>query len=117
MTPFRGQPEEQSKKDYNKAHCRTRVFIEQAFGIMKRRFAILGKRMELKPEKASRMIIACMVLHNLAINMNDRWGEPPLQPEQEVEGNHEGDGEGGDGQAVREQIMRKIQEFIAQQHV
>jgi hypothetical protein len=40
MTPYRNS-DTPSKERYNRAHCRTRVAVEMAFGSWKRRFGIL----------------------------------------------------------------------------
>ncbi|GMF30338.1 unnamed protein product [Phytophthora fragariaefolia] len=50
----------------------TRMAIEGAFGLLKERFRILKKPLEERTPSASvRIIVACMVLHNLLIDFQD----------------------------------------------
>ncbi|KAK5647826.1 hypothetical protein RI129_003078 [Pyrocoelia pectoralis] len=65
MTPFlntttRGQ------ENYNRAHVRTRVKVENVIGIWKRRFPILAYGCRLKLESILPIIVATAVLHNVA---------------------------------------------------
>ena len=66
LTPYR-QPASLSQSNYNYAHKRTRVLIEQTFGRWKRRFHCLHGEIRMNPEKVCKIIIACAVLHNMAI--------------------------------------------------
>ena len=66
LTPYR-QPAPPVQSNYNYAHKRTRVFIEQTFGRWKRRFHCLHGEIRMTPEKVCKIIIACAVLHNMAI--------------------------------------------------
>lgn len=55
---------------YNRRHSKTRMVIENAFGLLKSRFRILNHvncHLKLVPE----LITACCVLHNICIAMND----------------------------------------------
>lgn len=70
LTPFR-QPVSQPQRKYNFHHKHCRVRIEQAFGVLKRRFAVLHNEIRLNPTKCCNVIAACCVLHNIAI---DRTG-------------------------------------------
>ena len=66
MTPYLN-PGTNKQTDFNNAHTRTRVAIEQAFGVWKRRFHLLHSEIRMRPEKVCMMIRACAVLHNIAI--------------------------------------------------
>jgi hypothetical protein len=67
LTPFPGQPEG-AKLRYNVAHLRTRNVIERAFGVLKARFYSLKTGIRLKdPAEASKLIVACAILHNLCV--------------------------------------------------
>lgn len=58
------------EKAYNKWHTKVRLSIERTFGILKNRFRCLnGKERALRynPQKASYIVVACCVLHNLSI--------------------------------------------------
>ena len=65
MTPYLN-PGTNKQTDFNNAHTRTTVAIEQAFGVWKR-FHLLHSEIRMKPEKVCMMIGACAVLHNIAI--------------------------------------------------
>lgn len=67
MVPFLN-PVTNGQQMYNSSLTRTRVIIEQTFGILKRRFHSLHGELRYTPEKACTIITACAVLHNIAIN-------------------------------------------------
>lgn len=70
LTPF-ANPTSVPQKRYNKAHSQTRMSIEKAFGILKRRFPALKHGLRLrKPENNCILTLAAMILHNLCI-LND----------------------------------------------
>ena len=86
---------------YNKTHARTRVVIERAFGVLKRRFSILQALIlnfyrnnivilkgvvRLPRDFVPTVIVACMVLHNLAIDFNQ-----PEPDDDEIECPPDGD--------------------------
>ena len=71
LTPYR-QPGSTSQSNYNYAHKRTRVVIEQTFGRWKRRFHCLHGEIRMNPDKVCTIIVACAVLHNMAI----LWKQP-----------------------------------------
>ena len=56
---------------FNTSLYRTRVIIEQTFGIMKRRFPVLQVGIRASPHAAIRFITACVVLHNIGIDQGD----------------------------------------------
>ena len=80
MTPYpQGLLQTQQSEAFNKALSRTRVKIECAFGRLKRRFLILHNELRVTPEKATVIIGACMVLHNIAIDLQmPDIGEEPF---------------------------------------
>lgn len=49
---------------FNDALVKTRMVIEQTFGILKKRFPCLSYGLRLCPEKACLTVVACAVLHN-----------------------------------------------------
>lgn len=72
MTPYRGA-EEGLQGRFNTAHRKTRLLVEQAFGVVKKRFYILATGIRFRKMKnASQIIIACFVLHNLCILHGDQ---------------------------------------------
>ncbi|CAC5411101.1 HARBI1 [Mytilus coruscus] len=60
MTPFM-RPTEDCHERFNRAHTKTRCCIERS------RFNCLHSGVRVNPEKACTMIMACAVLHNIAI--------------------------------------------------
>jgi hypothetical protein len=53
---------------YNASHRRTRHFVECSIGLLKQRFqCLLDKPLQMKPEKAARVINCCIALHNFII--------------------------------------------------
>ncbi|XP_055957011.1 putative nuclease HARBI1, partial [Patella vulgata] len=66
MTPFLN-PTNRHEENFNTSLCRTRVLIEQTFGILKRRFALLHYGIRSSPQQAVIYITACVILHNLGI--------------------------------------------------
>ena len=52
---------------YNNAQAQTRTRIEQAFGVLKRRFHCLHDEIRVDPNKACQIIVACVVLNNIAL--------------------------------------------------
>ena len=74
LTPYR-QPTSIAHENYNYAHKKTRVLIEQTFGRWKRRFHCLHGEIRMAPDKVCTIIVACAVLHNMAIV----WKQPMLE--------------------------------------
>ena len=70
MTPFRDTHNIQSKIACNSSLCKTRVFIEQVFGRLKRHWGILHQEVRVATFKVPKLVVACMILHNIAIEMN-----------------------------------------------
>ena len=65
MTPVQN-PINQPQQNYNRAHKRTRVIVEQAFGVLKARFGCL-EYLRLQPRACCRVIKTCFILHNYII--------------------------------------------------
>ncbi|XP_052065184.1 putative nuclease HARBI1 isoform X2 [Mytilus californianus] len=103
MTPYQNPVQDHQKK-YNRCHCSTRSVIERTFGRLKRRFHILHSEIRMTPSKACKIIIACAILHNICILLN----EPDIEDDGVVIDN---DGDLGerffgdqDGRGVRDHI-------------
>lgn len=64
-------PSTNAEEKYNKCHAKTRVTIEQTFGILKRRFSCLHSGLRTSPNKACDITLGCAVLHNIGIDLND----------------------------------------------
>lgn len=50
---------------------RTRVVIEQTFGILKRRFPCLSCGLRVKPGRSCQIIMSCSYLHNFGLDHGD----------------------------------------------
>ncbi|XP_071497397.1 putative nuclease HARBI1 [Diadema antillarum] len=68
LTPI-ARPSDDAEERYNLAHKRTRCLVERGIGQLKRRFHCLHGELRYKPEKASCIVAACAILHNLAKDM------------------------------------------------
>ena len=76
MTPY-NNPDTNAKMKFNRCQARSRVVIEQTFGILKRRFACLHSGLRVDPNKACKIVIACVILHNFGIIHGDII--PPIE--------------------------------------
>lgn len=52
---------------------KTRVVIEQAWGLYKSRFQCAKRTIRLKPESAAAVLKCCAILHNFLLLQNDIW--------------------------------------------
>lgn len=83
LTPF---PEsdtanDRRKRRYNYQHSVTRIVVERAFGILKNWYKILLEKIQQKsPEKVSKLIFACAVLHNLLVKFSDTYPVSEADP-------------------------------------
>ncbi|KAJ8381695.1 hypothetical protein SKAU_G00024730 [Synaphobranchus kaupii] len=69
LTPF-ANPRTAEELRYNLAHGRTRSVVERTIGLLKGRWRCLdasGGKLLYKPEKVTRIILACGVLHNISL--------------------------------------------------
>ncbi|KAJ8391368.1 hypothetical protein AAFF_G00089980 [Aldrovandia affinis] len=77
-----------------RAHKRTRCVVERGIGQLKWRFHVLHGEIRLTPEKASRVITVCAILHNLCKQHNIP------QPEEEEEEDDDDNGGGDEGRVA-----------------
>jgi hypothetical protein len=63
MKPFVGRNLTQAQRIYNYRHSRARRCVEQAFGLLVKRWSIL-KNLDVHPEHADSIVKATVVLHN-----------------------------------------------------
>ncbi|KAJ1107298.1 hypothetical protein NDU88_004690 [Pleurodeles waltl] len=80
LTPVRNG-RTRAEEHYNEAHGRTRRIIERIFGFLKARFMSLyltGGSLCYSPKKICQIVVACCMLHNLAL----RCRVPFLQEEE-----------------------------------
>lgn len=65
LKPYSGHQEKQSKNRlFNYRLSRARRVVENVFGIMASIFRVFRKPMLLQPEKAERIVLTCVLLHN-----------------------------------------------------
>ncbi|XP_052783143.1 putative nuclease HARBI1 [Mya arenaria] len=104
MTPFIRVDCEATER-YQQAHTRTKACIERAFGRLKRRFHVLHS-IHLRPEKACKVAVACVILHNIAVDMNMPMDDDEfIQPQNGNDGVHH---DGGTGVATRDFIVENF---------
>ncbi|XP_069498857.1 putative nuclease HARBI1 [Ambystoma mexicanum] len=89
-------PLNRHKEDYNRAQTRTRVVIEQTSGLLKAQICCLsrsGGALIYGPEKVGKIVLACVMLHNMCILRN-----VPLPPDmdQKPQGEDDDDDEQDD---------------------
>jgi nuclease HARBI1 len=68
---------------YNRAHKRTRVVIENAFGRLKRRFYCLGIPNRRDLENVMRDIRVCVTLHNIGVEQGDQMDDENVDSDDE----------------------------------
>ncbi|XP_072148926.1 protein ALP1-like [Setaria viridis] len=119
LPEFRSGPNPRGMKEtFNYAHSSLRNVIERSFGVLKMKWRILLGIPSFPIEKQSKIIVACMALHNFirendhadrAFDMCDRDENfVPFTEESSIEG-HEGNTEETDG----DQNMNKFRDSIA----
>ncbi|XP_056605038.1 putative nuclease HARBI1 [Triplophysa dalaica] len=69
LTPYL-RPQVGPQLNYNRAHKKTRSVVERGIGQLKRRFHVLHSEIRLSPEKTSKVITVCALLHNLCRQRN-----------------------------------------------
>lgn len=77
QTPYT-HPHTRSEEHFNVAHKTTRCIIERTFGVLKHRFHILHSEIRMAPDRVCTIIVACFVLHNIAVflrepEIDDDW--------------------------------------------
>ncbi|XP_042878236.1 putative nuclease HARBI1 [Penaeus japonicus] len=69
LTPILNPINAQERR-YNTAHIKTRNPIERAFGVLKRRFSILGQHVQTEVDTTNVMVTLAAILPNIAIKQN-----------------------------------------------
>lgn len=70
LTPLEN-PITPAEQLYNESQIRSRNVVERTYGVWKNRFPILSKKIILHLSRVQCVIVACAVLHNIAIDMHD----------------------------------------------
>ncbi|XP_030762163.1 putative nuclease HARBI1 [Sitophilus oryzae] len=110
MTPYQN-PNTPEETRYNNLLKKERVCIERCFGQLKQRFSILQYKARLKLENIPKLIVCCVVLHNIAKTLCDPdFDLEELQPNDVnnyIEGN-ENDDIRRSGMRRREKVLLSI---------
>ncbi|XP_052285788.1 putative nuclease HARBI1 [Dreissena polymorpha] len=93
MTPYQNT-DSPCKERFNISLCRTRVVIEQAFGVLKRRFPCLHYGLRVKPDRAAKITVACVILHNIGLERQDMFSRTCEDDTDQPHVLYEGDGSG-----------------------
>ena len=64
MKPFPHSNQTKLQRIFSYRLSRARRTVENAFGILSNRFQVLQKTINLTPEKVTKIVFACTVLHN-----------------------------------------------------
>ncbi|RVE44239.1 hypothetical protein evm_011138 [Chilo suppressalis] len=119
MTPYLNPAHNSIEENYNALHISARVVIENTFGRLKNRWRCVhrDRTLHYQPEKCARIIIACCVLHNIAIKYNvPEPEETEITPGQSQETfdqqdtviENEGVSDLLMGRALRDQLARRL---------
>ncbi|XP_023815212.1 putative nuclease HARBI1 [Oryzias latipes] len=100
LTPH-PEPEQGPQQRFNLAHSRTRARVEMTIGLLKARFQCL-RHLRVSPERACDIIVACVVLHNIAIFRGEQHPALHIQDPEE-DPNHPPHFQ--DGRVVRDLIF------------
>ncbi|XP_026060567.1 putative nuclease HARBI1 [Carassius auratus] len=102
MTPY-PEPEPGPQTRFNLAHSRTRAKVEMTIGILKSRFQCL-RGLRVSPERACDIIVACVVLHNIATIRGE--SHPPCIEEDGPEEHRQILEANRDGRLLRDRICQ-----------
>ncbi|XP_053407668.1 putative nuclease HARBI1 isoform X1 [Mercenaria mercenaria] len=93
MTPYHA-PQTHAQERFNESLCKTRVVVEQSFGVMKRRFPCLSYGLRVSPPRACKITVSCVILHNIGIQRNDIYARVVEVANQQPEVLYDGPGTG-----------------------
>ncbi|XP_063635157.1 uncharacterized protein LOC134805888 [Cydia splendana] len=115
MTPYLNPTPNSIEENFNAAHTSARVVIENTFGRLKNRWRCVhrDRNLHYRPEKCSQIIIACSVLHNIALKYNVPDPEEICEQDQEFHREEVVLENGGAsdllmGRALRDQLARRL---------
>ena len=77
LAPFKGHKDGLSREEYhwNFVQSSTRMCVERAFGMLKGRWRILLKRIDVHLKNVPDLVAACLILHNMCIVFGDKFGK------------------------------------------
>ncbi|KAG8237897.1 hypothetical protein J437_LFUL017693 [Ladona fulva] len=82
-------PRTPDEQRYNRSHIRTRNTIERCFGVLKWRFPCLSHGLRLRLETTVAVIVAVVVLHNIAASDGNRIEDNAVDLENEEQPDHD----------------------------
>ena len=82
-----------------------RCIVECTFGSLKRRFPCLQTGLRMNPKRACTVIVACLILHNVAVNRNLPEFQGPLMDD-EMDDEDESDADHS-GQQLRDRVAHQ----------
>ncbi|XP_069089296.1 putative nuclease HARBI1 [Pleurodeles waltl] len=113
LTPVRN-PTLPREVCFNEAHGRTQHVVEWAFGLLKARFRPIDKTsgaLHYSPAKMFKIIVACCMLHNLALRRNIPYipdeGELAVPPGEPPEMSSEYDSDQDEGRAMQADLINQ----------
>ena len=77
MTPFSNPG--MNEREFNREFSKVRSSVERAFGVLKGRWRCLLKRLDNYTENASKVIIACCILHNMCQMNGEEYADADLE--------------------------------------
>lgn len=86
MPPFRRNPENPAEQRFNVAHKKTRRIVECSFGMLKNRFPCLRFLRVQTPEYAAKIVMVCVIVHNIATKSDFPDEEEHFDDEAEYDG-------------------------------
>ncbi|XP_050706380.1 putative nuclease HARBI1 [Eriocheir sinensis] len=78
-------PRNEKERNYNISHAKTRNCVERAFGVLKRRFACLSIPLRTKLTNSKQIVMACVVLHNIAVSKKIELIDDEVLPQEDIE--------------------------------
>ena len=75
LAPYRGHKDDLTREEYywNFVQSSTRMFVERAFGMLKGRWRILLKMIDVHLKNVPELVNTCLVLHNMCIFFGDKF--------------------------------------------
>ena len=75
LAPFKGHKDGLTREEYhwNFVQSSTRMCVERAFGMLKGRWRILLKRVDVHLKNVPDLVLTCLVLHNMCIIFGDTF--------------------------------------------
>lgn len=106
LTPIR-VPSTAKERHYNDSHSKTRNLIQRTFGIWKKRFVILTRIMRTALPTSKKIVVACAILHNIAI-LNKLPMDMPEEKLESITTDMHAEDDVGPGEARRAAIIEKF---------